>query len=148
MALVIPKNIRLQLRSQIAQARFPLCKRKAIENILTRAVRQYRVLRQHSPVAHKPTLIPNKRRSVGRPAQSLQRNLLIAALYRAWMLGFDEHPTVSNKRDVPSKFFYFAEAILRREGVGKTLRYLEEFQSYRKQQMISSSFTVVRGKVM
>jgi len=147
MVLAIPKNIRLQIRYAITTARFPSKKRKAVETLLVRAVRQFRVMRVRIPVSDGPTHHPVIKRGKGRPNQTLLRNFLIAAVFRAWMVEFNQHPAINRKRDMPTAFVRFAQTILMREGIGKTLDNLEKFQSYRKRLMMSSGFAVARGRV-
>ena len=156
MALAKPKNIRLELRSDIATANFPIGKRRAVEVLLVRTVRYYRAIRQsrqkRPSQARTPQLrsglLPMKARLAGRQDDSLLRAYVFAALFRAWMIGFDEYPKVNNKGGSATRFVIFADFVLHRLGIGKVEDHLEEFRSYRKKLFINSGFKVVRGKVI
>ena len=84
---------------------------------------------------------------VGRPEESELRNALFSSLFRAWMLGKGEYPTINNKGHPASPFVIFAEPILWGLGIGKIEDHLEEFRSFRKKSFEDSGFKVKRGKV-
>ena len=148
MAVAKPKNIRLEIRSHIAQSKFPSKSRVRVEAILVRAIRYYRILRNRLSVAPSEKVYGSRaKRSRGRPNLTKQRNFLISELFRAWMIGFAEYPTINNKIDSSSKFVKFCEPIFRREGIGQALDHLEQFRAYRKREMQKSGFKVVRGRV-
>ena len=73
-----------------------------------------------------------RKRGKGRPSEALARDLLIAGLFRAWMVVFQEYPKINNKNYPLSPFVRFATAILTREGIGKIEDHLEEFRVYQK----------------
>lgn len=148
MALVNPKNIRRQVRADIASAGFPYGVRAQAEKTTVRAVRQFRVYRTRpgSTVLQSEDL--TRKRNKGRPSEALPRALLIAGLFRAWMGAFQEYPKINNKNYPLSPFVRFATAILTREGIGKIEDHLEEFRAYRKKCMVDSGFKVVRGAVI
>jgi len=58
--------------------------------------------------------------------------MLISALFRAWMVGFDKMPTLNNKSHYDSDFFKFAQNIIALEGIGNIHTHLEEYWSIRK----------------
>ncbi len=148
MALVNPKNIRKEIRADIANAGFPYGMRAQVETMTVRAVRQFRVYRKRlgSTVLQPQDL--TRKRGKGRPSEELPRTLLIAGLFRAWMEAFQEYPKINNKNYPLSPFVRFAMAILMREGIGKIEDHLEEFRAYRKKCMMDSGFAVVRGAVI
>jgi hypothetical protein len=155
-ALAKPKNIRLELRSNIAIANFPFVKRRKVEVLLVRTVRYYRAIRQsrqkRPSQARTPplrsALLTIKARLRGRQDDFLLRAYVFSALFRAWMIGFDEYPRVNNKGGSATQFVIFADFILHRLGIGKVEDHLEEFRSYRKKLLLNSGFKVVRGKVI
>lgn len=148
MALVNPKNIRRQVRADIASAGFPYGARAPAETSTVRAVRQFRIYRKRlggSVVAPRDW---TRKRGKGRPSEELPRTLLIAGLFRAWLVAFKKYPKINNKNYPLSPFVRFATAILMREGIGKIEDHLEEFRTYRKKCMVDSGFQVVRGAVI
>lgn len=148
MALVKPKNIRQQVRADIANAGFPYGARAQAETSTVRVVRQFRVYRKRlGNTVLQPGDLTQKR-GKGRPSEELPRALLIAGLFRAWMGAFHEYPKINNKNYPLSPFVRFATAILMREGIGKIEDHLEEFRAYRKKCMMDSGFSVVRGAVI
>ena len=119
-----------------------------METSSVRIVRQFRVCRGRlSNTVLRPEDLTRKR-GKGRPSEALVRDLLIAGLFRAWMVGFQEYPKINNKNYPLSPFVRFATAILTREGIGKIEDHLEEFRAYRKKCMTDSGFQVVRGAVI
>lgn len=148
MALVKPKNIRRQVRADLAKAGFPYGARAQAVTSTVRAVRQFRIYRARlGSRVSQPKDLPRKR-SRGRPSEELPRALLIAGLFRTWLVAFQEYPKINNKNYPLSPFVRFATAILMREGIGKIEDHLEEFRAYRKKCMIDSGFQVVRGVVI
>jgi hypothetical protein len=97
MALVNPKNIRQQVRADIAKAGFPYGTRAQAETSAVRAVRQFRVYRGRlaNSVLRPEDL--TRKRGKGRPPEAMPRALLISALFRAWMGAFQEYPKINNK---------------------------------------------------
>jgi hypothetical protein len=123
MALANPKNIRLELRSLIRSAKFPPHVRPVVESMLVRAVRYYRVQRNHLSISRPSAAYGSagQVRRKGRPDLSMQRDWLVGRVLRAWMVGFKKYPTINNKRrNYPSPFVRFCEPILRR-GIGHIL---------------------------
>lgn len=148
MALVKPKNIRREVRADIANAGFPYGARAQAETSMVRIVRQFRVYRKRlGSTAVQPEAWTRKR-GKGRPSEELPRTLLIAGLFRAWLVAFQKYPKINNKNYPLSPFVRFATAILMREGIGKIEDHLEEFRAYRKKCMVDSGFQVVRGAVI
>ena len=151
MALTQPKNIRLEMRRHIANRHFPIHTRPAVEDILVRVVRYFRVIRQSRKICHKPLRSQDlllKARGRGREDEALLRAYVFAALFRAWMMGFGEYPKINNKGHAKTPFMFFAETVLQRLGIGKIEDHLEEFRSYRKKLFVASGFRVIRGKVI
>jgi hypothetical protein len=156
MAIARPKNIRLDLRSDIAYANFPYSKRRQVEEILVRAARYYRVIRNHRKKRPSQSRKSKMRQGLlviqakpqGRQDESLLRAYLFSALFRAWMIGFNEYPKINNKGYSATAFVTFADFVLQRLSIGKAEDHLEEFRSYRKKVLVASGFKVVRGKVI
>ena len=151
MALAQPKNIRLEMRRHIANRHFPIGTRPAVEKLLVRAVRYVRVIRKSRKICHKPLQSQDsliKARKRGRQDEALLRADVFAALFRVWMMGFDEYPKINNKGYATTPFVIFAETVLQRLGIGKIEDHLEEFRSYRKKLFVDSGFRVIRGKVI
>ncbi|QWD76449.1 hypothetical protein ICV32_01885 [Polynucleobacter sp. MWH-UH24A] len=148
MALVNPKNIRQQVRADIAQAKFPYATRALAERTIVRSVRQCRVYRTRlGGTKLRPEDLTSKR-GKGRPSEAMLRALLISGVFRAWTAAFRKYPTINNKNYPLSPFVRFATAVLMREGIGKIEDHLEEFRAYRKKCMVDSGFSVVRGAVI
>lgn len=148
MALVKPKNIRQQVRADIANAGFPYAAQAQAETSTVRLVRQFRVYRKRFGSNGVQPGDWTKKRGKGRPSEELPRALLIAGLFRAWMVAFQKYPKINNKNYPLSPFVRFATPILMREGIGKIEDHLEEFRAYRKKCMVDSGFQVVRGAVI
>ena len=151
MALAQPKNIRLEMRCHIANRHFPIRTRPAVEKLLVRAVRYVRVIRKSRKICYEPLQSQDpllKARERGRQDEALLRAYVFSALFRAWMMGFDEYPKINNKGYEASPFVIFAETVLQRLGIGNIEDHLEEFRSYRKKLFVDSGFRVIRGKVI
>ncbi len=148
MALVKPKNIRQQVRADIAQAKFPYATRAFAEKTIVRSVRQFRVYRAQLGVTKLRPEDLTAKRGKGRPSEAMLRALLISGVFRAWTAAFHKYPTINNKNYPLSPFVRFATAILMREGIGKIEDHLEEFRTHRKKCMVNSGFQVVRGAVI
>ncbi len=132
MALVKPKNIRQQVRTDITQAKFPYVTRALAEKTIVRSVRQCRVYRSQLGNTELYPEDLTAKRGKGRPSEAMLRALLISGVFRAWAAAFRKYPTINNKNYPLSAFVRFATAILMREGIGKIEDHLEEFRAYRK----------------
>ena len=151
MALAQPKNIRRELRRHIASSNIPFDKRRQIEDLLVRAIRYFRVMRssrQKSIPQSPANPLPINPLLRGRQDDSLLRDYIFSALFRAWMIGMDQYPRINNKGYPATQFVIFSDYVLQRLGVGKVEDHLEEFRSRRKKLMTDSGFKVVRGKVI
>ncbi|QWE27500.1 hypothetical protein [Polynucleobacter sp. AP-Ainpum-60-G11] len=151
MAIASPKNIRLEMRRHIAGTNMPFTKRRKIEDLLVRAVRYFRIMRssRHKSSFPRPgNLLVRLPLARGRQDETLLRAYIFSALFRAWMIGFDQYPKINNKGYPATNFVNFADYVLKRIGIGKAEDHLEEFRSYRKKILIASGFKVVRGKVI
>ena len=86
MALAVPKNIRLHIRHDLANAKFPLASRAKAEELLVRRVRYARVIRRRSEAKTTSQAISGAnvlaKRSRGRPNQTQWREYLIAGIMR------------------------------------------------------------------
>ena len=151
MALAQPKNIRCELRRHIASSNIPFAKRRQIEDLLVRAIRYFRVMRKsrQKSLPQSPTNpLPTNSLLRGRQDDSLLRDYIFSALFRAWMIGMDQYPRINNKGYPATQFVIFSEYVLERLGIGKIEDHFEEFRSHRKKLMTDSGFKVVRGKVI
>lgn len=125
-----------QLSQAIYHTGFPLDKRKQVNAIIMKGLEQFREYEKNWYYSHtgkkvkKPS--PTHNTKIGRYDQTDARTILISALCRAWMVGFDEAPTLNHKTDYDSDFFKFAQNILALEGIGNIHAHLEEYWSIRK----------------
>ena len=71
----------------------------------------------------------------GQRDESLLRNFIIAKLFQVWVIGFGMVPVVNNKGYSASSFVIFVEHIFSILGIGKVEAHLEEYQSFRKNQI-------------
>ena len=110
---------------------------KIIEDILVRAIRVSRLYRRRLPkdvfVPELDRWIPYVKAKRGGQDQVKQRHILISAMFRAWLLGFDEKPTVSKRGNDPRPFVNFAEEIFIGEGIANTIDNIDEYRSYKNQ---------------
>ena len=148
MTLAIPKNIRLQVRADIARAQFPVAKRARAEQTVVRKIRQTRIMRRWLEANPKELGLAPAPRLRGRPSEALLRAYLLAGLFYAWLEAFGEYPKINNKYHHLTPFVHFVWAILQREGMGKIHQHLEEFRSFRKKAMAEAGFRMVRGVVI
>jgi len=151
MALSQPKNIRRELRRHIASSNIPFGKRRQIEDLLVRAMRYFRVMRksrQKSLPLSPSNPLPTNSLLRGRQDDSLLRDYIFSALFRAWMIAMDQYPRINNKGYPATPFVIFSDYVLQRLGIGKIEDHLEEFRSRRKKLMTDSGFKVVREKVI
>jgi len=125
-----------QLKAEIQTAEFPYQKRNGATEISWNGIvlyREYKVRRYRS---HTGKLIKKSTSSHfannGRYNQKGARTILISALCRAWLYGFDKKATLNHKTKNQSAFDKFASSIMIREGIGRTHRHLEEYWSIRK----------------
>lgn len=105
------------------------CKDMVVDAILT--ARHYRANPHHSYHGVKVT-----RNSFGtaRPNNRSQESLrmyLLAALWRAWMLGTNSKPKVNNRDYPDTRFVKFVTDVAVSLGMGNVIKNLERFQSYR-----------------
>jgi hypothetical protein len=123
-----------QLSTVVAGARFPKNTAK-IQALLKAAFQQIAHNLQNPYFLHKGTRptragfgtdLPKGQRD-----ETMLRNLLIAELFRAWYLAFNEVPSINNKDGQLTRFVVFAEEIFGLLGIGKITDHLEEFQSFR-----------------
>ena len=59
------------------------------------------------------------------------RTYLYSTLFSIWVLEFEIHPKINNKKNLPTPFTKFAAPILKREKFGKFIDHAEKYQSYR-----------------
>jgi len=108
-------------------------KRAAVTEIVNFGLEQFREYKTKFYYSHTGKKTKKSRQSrsikIGRYDQKEARTILISALCRAWMAGFDEAPTSNNKLDHDSAFFMFALNIMAREGIGGFHAHFEEYWS-------------------
>ncbi len=125
------------LQKCIHLAGFPMEKRTQVTDIITQgliAFREHRERWYYSSATGKKIKKPTQAHNApaGRHDQSGARTMLISALCRAWLLGFDRKPTLNNKNDRDTDFSKFAMEVMEIEGIGRAHQYLEEYWSLRK----------------
>jgi hypothetical protein len=134
-----------ELKSCIQRAGFPLDKRQQIEDIVNDGIKCFREYRTagYYGVRGKPTKKPSPAHNPpqGRYDQTGARTVLISALGRAWITGFDKPPTLNNRNQTDSPFYDFAAEIMAREGIGNIHDHLEEYWSQRKRTWSQNDFT-------
>jgi len=126
-----------QLSKIISGARFPQNTAKVLANLV--AVFQqnlnnpYELHKGPRPLRNRfGTDLPKGQRD-----ERMLRNLLIAELYRSWILVFEKEPSINNKGYTATEFVIFAEQIFYLLRIGKIEDHLEEFQSFRVQSLKS-----------
>lgn len=106
-----------------------LCKDLMVDAIMT--AQHYRANPYHSYQGKKVTrqsfgtVRPNNRNQEG------IRMYLLAALWRAWMLGTNTKPTVNNRDYADTRFVKFVTDVAASMGMGNVIKNLERYQSYR-----------------
>ena len=134
--MATPPDPRPFIRAAIKSARFPQNSINA-EDILVNAIELVRKYRNNPSASYtKARKVTAKNhgtsRKLGRKSEQELRFFLFSALFRAWYLGFEVKPRINNRYGKTTPFVGFADPILMREGIGKTISHLEEYQSYRK----------------
>jgi hypothetical protein len=125
-----------QLAKIILNAKFPPAKRADVSELVVNGVELFREYKTRKYYSHtgkavkKPS--PTHSTKIGRYDQTGARTILISALCRAWMAGFDEKPTLNHKTGYDTPFFTFAHQIMSSEGIGNIHRHLEAHWSIRR----------------
>ena len=134
-----------ELRSCIQRAGIPLAKQQQVEDLINQGIKSFREYRKASyyGIKGKPVKKPTPAHNPpsGRYDQSGARTILISALARAWITGFDSPPTLNNRNHIDSPFFCFASEIMAREGIGNIHDHLEKYWSHRKHTWAANDFT-------
>ena len=145
-----------KLKKIIHSACFPMKSRETVFNIIWNGVELFREYRSPRYCSTKIKMATAKTGleiitkvikrplsshdvKVGRYDQSGSRTVLISAIFRGWMEGFEKRPSLNNKKDKDTDFAIFASEILSAEHVGKPHKYLEEYWSTRKRASIKMS---------
>jgi hypothetical protein len=125
-----------QLSKEINIAGFSLEKRQIVHGIAWGGIEKFREFSTQKYRSHTGKIIKkplsSHQTTQGRYNQAGARTILISALARAWIAGFNSPPTLNNRRDNDSAFAKFAIPILGYEGIGKPHEHLEEYWSIRK----------------
>ena len=132
----VTKLTQQQLEMEIRAAGFPIERREPVMMLIWQGVEQFREQAVRRYYSHTGKSIkkpqPTHEASMGRHDQAPARTILISALCRSWMYGFDEAPTLNHRGGADSKFFSFASRIMILEGIGNPHKHLEEYWSVRK----------------
>lgn len=130
------------LRTCIHHAGFPLERREFVFNVISEGLQNFRDYRQPRYYGARGTYVKeptaSHSSSKGRYDQSKARFILIAALYRAWLLGFGVAPTLNHKKHTDTPFATFAMDVMAREGIGRIHHHLESYRSFVKQQLVQN----------
>ena len=133
MATIHPR--RLAVRNAIAGAKFAQNSQIA-EDLLVRVIEEARDYRKTPHVSYDGKKLTRQSfgtaRPKGRKDETLIRALVIAALFRAWLLGTGKSPRINNKGYRATAFVVFAEPIMVMAGIGKVEEHLEQYRSFRK----------------
>ena len=138
-----------QLQDCIHQAGFPIDTRPQVVEIVTQGVQNFRDYKTRSYYGsrgksiNKPTAAHTP--PAGRHNQKGARTLLISALCRAWITGFQQRPTLNNKKESDSPFFSFAVQVMALEGIGKIHVHLEAYWTERKKTWVGNDAFVKNG---
>lgn len=124
-----------QVKTAIANAKFPAVSRQIAEDLVWRGLEHYREYKSPRYISHTGKLVkkPQKghRAPMGRYDQSAARTILISALCRAWLKRGSGKPRLNHKNAPMSEFHHFAQEVLGREGIGKIQQHLEKHWSNR-----------------
>jgi hypothetical protein len=138
-----------QLSDEIHQAGFPLAKRQIVQDIAWHGIEQFREYSRRKYYSHTGKVIQkplsSHQTSQGRYNQVDARTILISALARAWMMGFDSQPTLNHKHDYDSPFAKLAIRVFGHEGIGKPHEHLEEYWSIRKAEWQKNEINLKNG---
>lgn len=138
-----------QLSKEIHDAGFPLGKRQAVHDIAWHGIEEFRECSSQKYYSHTGKIIKkplsSHKTTQGRYNQASARTILISALARAWMAGFDSAPTLNHKHDYDSPFAKFVIPILGYEGIGKPHEHLEEYWSTRKEEWLKNEINLKNG---
>jgi hypothetical protein len=140
-----------QLKSVIHRAGFPIELREQIFDLVWTGLERFREYKVPGYYGYRTSIKANKSSGhvlpkaepikkpkpehhapIGRYDQTGARTILVSALCRAWMIGFDKSPTLNHKHDPDSEFALFATDVMAFEGIGKIHEHLEEYWSIRK----------------
>jgi hypothetical protein len=132
----IMKLTEQQLKIIIRDAGFPSEKVDAVTTIINNGIELFREYKKSFYYSHTGKKIkkprPTHATKIGRYDQKSARTILISALCRAWMKGFDEKPKLNHRNNDDTAFFGFAMQIMAREGIRNIHAHLEEYWSIRK----------------
>lgn len=138
MAFKVSLNLVPEITKAVASTRFR-AKSQVIIKIIVGSIRQAETYRRNpfhtyqSKKATKNNFGTSRRK--GRRSLDLESHLICSALWRSWVLGFRELPSLNNKRFNDTKFVSFAKDIFRVVSLGKVHDRLERYQSYRKKNL-------------
>ena len=125
------------IRAEVHLARFPLDRRDIVVDVIWQGVLLFRQYKVRSYTSHTGKKIkkpgPSHNAEAGRNDQHGARTILISALCRAWLNGF-EAASLNHKNTNDTAFMIFATQILAKEGIGKIHQHLETYWSTRKKE--------------
>lgn len=130
-------NVRREMKDLVKRTGFKNRQyAKQIEDILVRAIRVSRLYRRPLPkdvfVPELNRWIPYLKAKRGRQDQKRQRYILLSAICRAWLLGFNEQPIVNKKGNDSRPFVAFVEDIFMGEGIANTIDNIDVYRTHKK----------------
>lgn len=130
-------NVRQEMKDLVKRTGFKNQQyAKQIEDILVRAIRVSRLYRRRLPkdvfVPELNRWIPHVKEKQGRQDQRRQRYILLSAICRAWLLGFNEQPIVNKKGNDSRPFVTFVEDIFMGEDIANTIDNIDDYRSHKK----------------
>jgi hypothetical protein len=130
-------NVRREMKDLIKRTGFKNQQyAKQIEDILVRAIRTSRLYRRPLPkdvfVPELTRWIPYGKAKRGRQDQKRQRYILLSAICRSWLLGFNEQPIVNKRGNDSRPFVAFVEDIFMGEGIANTIDNIDDYRTHKK----------------
>ncbi len=130
-------NVRREMKDLVKRTGFKNQQyAKQIEDILVRAIRVSRLYRGPLPkdifVPELNRWIPYGRAKRGRQDQKRQRYILLSAICRSWLLGFNEQPIVNKRGNDSRPFVAFVEDIFMGEGIANTIDNIDDYRTHKK----------------
>jgi hypothetical protein len=130
-------NVRREMKDLVKRTGFKNQQyAKQIEDILVRAIRVSRLYRRPLPkdifVPELNRWIPYRKPKRGRQDQKRHRYILLSAICRSWLLGFNEQPIVNKRGNDSTPFVAFVEDIFMGEGIANTIDNIDDYRTHKK----------------
>jgi hypothetical protein len=126
------------LRAEVHLAGFPLDRRDIVVDVIWQGILLFREYKVRSYISYTGKKIkkpgPSHNAEAGRHNQHGARTILISALCRAWLYGFEEAASLNHKNSDDTAFMFFATQVLAKEDIGKIHQHLEDYWSTRKKE--------------